>query len=480
MILRNLAAVSILALILAACTSPSYVDKMDKKGDATANPFSKVVFHVYDTYNENPPECVAVMPLGTPKGTASKDAKITFDQASAVRRAVYAQLSPQGKRDVEIPRVDFVLKQMSKADRDNITQLGKKLNCDAVITGEVTEYGSSYFGIYSKVAVGADLKMVRVGNGRILWEASHVAESQGGSIPLSPVGLAMGIIDAATNVDEEHLLRVIDDLARRLVSTIPDNRIAVLEDPVERTPSIKEAVSDKTANNADDFLAALDGKPDNEQRSAITKAIKADRFNDQGTGKLYQALVAISPKDPEAPASYASYLIDKGDYDKALSMAKQSLGLDDTNAGVHFLKARVLIKMGNLDRADSAIIRAVALDNSNPDYFNGLGYVNSMRGNSERALAAYKMALARDPANGFAYYNTGVTLFNQGRLDDAADAFYGAGLSYLKDGNYGRTEKTVADLKELASQGLDLNDEIGTLEKALKRLTTGEVKNDKT
>ena len=74
--------------------------------------------------------------------------------------------------------------------------------------------------------------MIRAVNSEVLWEGRHVAESHGGDVPLSPVGLAVGILKAAINLDEEQIFRVIDDLSRRLVSTIPDNRIAVLEEPL--------------------------------------------------------------------------------------------------------------------------------------------------------------------------------------------------------------------------------------------------------
>jgi tetratricopeptide (TPR) repeat protein len=105
---------------------------------------------------------------------------------------------------------------------------------------------------------------------------------------------------------------------------------------------------------------------------------------------------------------------------------------------------------------------------------NGLGYVNSLRGNDDRALAAYRIAIERDPSNGFAYYNTGVTLHNKGDIEEAADAFYGAGLAYIKNGNYGPATKALADLKGLVESGLDRTEEIQTLENALQSLTKGE------
>ena len=461
-----------LAGLLAGCAIPSYVDKADE-GAFSGNPFSKVVYHVHEAYNSEPPECVAVLPFKTPKDGTSTADDISLDQTETVRRALYAHLSPQGKHDVEIPRVDFVLKQMSEADRNDLSLVGEKLNCDALVIGEVTEYGSNYFALYSRVAVGADIKMIRASDGALLWEGQHVAESHGGEIPLSPVGLAMGLIDAAMNVNEEQVFRMIDDLARRLVKTIPDNRIAVLE---EQLSPVKVAArkSPQEARTANDFLMALADEPRDKKKAALIKAIKTGRFDDAGTRELHEALIALAPKDAKSHSRYARYLAEHGDYDGALKSAEASLSLNGRDHAMHFLKANVLIKTDDLDGADAAIVQAVALDDSNAVYFNGLGYVNSVRGNTERALAAYRMALKRDPANGFAYYNTAVTLFNLGDMEGAADAFYGAGLAYLKTGGYGQAEKTVADLKGLASQGVDLSEEIQVLEEALKTLAKGE------
>jgi tetratricopeptide (TPR) repeat protein len=133
--------------------------------------------------------------------------------------------------------------------------------------------------------------------------------------------------------------------------------------------------------------------------------------------------------------------------------------------------ARVLIKQGELAGADAAIIEAVAQEPANPQFLDALGYLNAARGQTERALAAYRMAIDANPADGFAWYNTGVILFNQGELAAAADAFYGAGLAYVKSGNYGQAGKALADLRDLAAEGLDLGREIDVLSGALADLS---------
>jgi len=462
----------VLAGMIVGCATPSYVDKADE-GAVVDSPFSNVIYHVYDDYNSKPPECVAVLPFGTPEDGTSTADDISLDQTETVRRALYAHLSPQGKHDVEIPRIDFVLAQMSEVEIADLSLVGDRLNCDALVIGEITEYGSSYFTLYSRVAVGAELRMIRASDGSLLWEGQHVAVSHGGEIPLSPVGLAMGLLDAARNMNEEQIFRVIDDLTRRLVKTIPDNRIAVLEEPLSPVQVVSRK-SPEDARTANDFLKALEGAPRSQKASSLIYAIEAGRFNDDGTRKLHEALIALAPEGAENHLRFARYMAEQGDFDGSLREVETSLGLNGMDHATHFLKATILIKTNRLERADAAIVQAVALNNTNAVYFNGLGYVNSVRGNPERALAAYGMALERDPANGYAYYNTGVTLFNLGDLEEASDAFYGAGLAYLKAGSYGQVEKTVTDLKELASQGLDLKEEIQTLEAALKALTKGE------
>ena len=91
------------------------------------------------------------------------------------------------------------------------------------MVGIVTEYDQGYFGLYSRVSVGAELKLISASTGEILWEGHHTAESHGGSVPLTPIGAALSIVSAVSNVHAEQVHRVTDDLARRLVATIPDD-----------------------------------------------------------------------------------------------------------------------------------------------------------------------------------------------------------------------------------------------------------------
>jgi len=422
---------------------------------------------VHQAFKDSPPPCVAVMPLEA----AARDDKILPSEVDAVRRAVYAHLAPQGRRVEKPARVDFVLGKLDPAQRGDLALIGKRLDCGALIEGKVTEWSSHFFGIYSRVAVGAELKMVRAADGKVLWEGKHVAAMQGGTIPLSPIGIAMGAFDAASNVEEEQTFRVVDDLARRLVNTIPDNSIVALDDPAApATPIAAVPLKPAPEPNYKAFLASLADLAPPEQRTLLVAAVDHRSFGQAGQGALLDALVATPPPRAADEIRYADYLAESGDYAGALGHADAATVLDPASAPAQFARGRMLIALGRLDQAEPPILKAVARDGSNATYLNALGYVSGLDGRPERALIAYRMAFDADHADGYALYNTGVLLYNRGDQAGAADAFYGAGLAYLKAKNYGQAGKALANLKELAAKAPVPPPHIDTLESALAAL----------
>jgi len=261
------------ALLLSACVTPSYIDKNAKNsGNAgETGALNPVIFQVTESYEQSPPDCIAVMPfhtaaganvaadrlfdatqvdmtvatgpdepetdanlLGAPTGAVAvsgsansvsqdPDPMRDMDRAERVRRSFYSHLSPQNKRDVELALVDRVIAGLPNNNLQDYREIGSQLHCDALLVGIVTEYDQGYFGLYSRVSVGAEVKLISASSGEILWEGRHVAESHGGSVPLTPIGAALSIVSAVSNIHSEQVYRVTDDLARRLVATIPDD-----------------------------------------------------------------------------------------------------------------------------------------------------------------------------------------------------------------------------------------------------------------
>ena len=89
---------------------------------------------------------------------------------------------------------------LSFKDKKNIN-LVLKLDCDAILDGEIIKFENKFYVAFSSTKVGLSLSL-RKQNGELLWKGNHIASSRAGTIPLSPISLASGIFSASTNTEE--------------------------------------------------------------------------------------------------------------------------------------------------------------------------------------------------------------------------------------------------------------------------------------
>jgi hypothetical protein len=223
---RPLAALALLAL--AACAGPPYVDRNAAEPGLLAMVVEPVVYAVGRRFAETPPRCIAILPFTVASSDVDADA---WRRAKQVRHAIYAHLAPLPPRDVELARVDALLDGLSPAARRSYPLLGRRLACDALLLGTLLESRERYLGLYSEIAVGAELELVRASDGEVLWQAHHIASSRGGALPISPMSALEGVISAASNLLGEERARVTDDLARRLVRALPEAELFAAVEP---------------------------------------------------------------------------------------------------------------------------------------------------------------------------------------------------------------------------------------------------------
>jgi len=213
--------------MLAGCmTKPSFINDEDPLANTNALNTSPVNFRSSKEFRHSPPDCIAILPLKSELKTdpqnQSPDSEeirqLSPQQLKKIRRVLYSHISPFPIRDIELTKVDAMIgnRLISKYDYQS---LGESLNCDALLVGRITDYNTEFLGIYSQTSVGAKLMLIRAKDGHILWEGRHVATSHDGSLPITPVDLVMGIYHASTNIEQEQVVRVTDDLFRRLFST---------------------------------------------------------------------------------------------------------------------------------------------------------------------------------------------------------------------------------------------------------------------
>ena len=190
----------------------------------------KGTYQVDPFMEKNIPKTVAVLPF--------------FNQArsgegsDAVRKGFYNHFSSLPFKDMELYRVDSLLRKADMNDPEVIfkktpQELGKILGVDAVVYGEISNFDKLFAVVYSQVSVGAEIKMYDTATGNFLWSGKHTVRIHEGGISASPIGLIATVIATSMNVRDVQLLRACDDLFRDMVKTIPVPALAeALRPPV--------------------------------------------------------------------------------------------------------------------------------------------------------------------------------------------------------------------------------------------------------
>ena len=210
-VLARACALLIFTACAGGCTSPAPSPSTDEVSSVRSEEGPEVPA-------EPGPSSLAVLPFTQVKGEASG--------AEVVRRSFYNHLSSRKFRDVELYRVDGILRDKgiaSAADlgKASIRELAEFLDVDALLYGEVTGYDRLFLVTYSQVVVGLKVRMIDGRSGEVLWTGEHTSRSHGGGPSLSPIGLAMEAVDAALNMQQVELLRGADDVSRTLVGMLP-------------------------------------------------------------------------------------------------------------------------------------------------------------------------------------------------------------------------------------------------------------------
>lgn len=413
----------ILALLagLSGCTT-RYVDRSQdtNKHETTSALTPEVLYHLYTEHWQPSPECIAMPPL------KAKDAD--RDKLELVRRGMYAHLAPKGYRLAELSRVDLWI--ATQQGTVALSKLGKDLQCEHILEGEITQFDSGFFGIFSKVSVGARLRLIRTSDNAILWEGEHIATLHDGGLPLSPVGTVSSLFNAGRNLGDEQTYRIIDDLARRLMNTLPD---------ATPTHQIKPHI------NLHEWLASM---PETERESALLDLFQRNALSLQEQETAYRLLTQNSNKARHW-RSWAAYRLQRDDLHGALEHLHKAAKLAPEEPETWALQSRVLIRMNRLDEADASVLKAISHNASNPDYYETLAWISSRRALPERARAALDKAINLDPGRPWPWHNRAIGEFNAGHWQSALDDFSTAAKLYQAQGKSAQVERILSDMSDL-------------------------------
>jgi len=260
-------------LLITGCASlsPTYInDNKSAEKNANKTAFNPVYFKVGDSFKTSPPNCIAIMPLkdviaktplpkkqvatNNPIAQANQPAQnntnileLNDDVLVQMRWNLYSHLAPHPYRDVELAKVNEVVADLG-SESSNYPAIASALKCDALLIGEVIDYSTNHIGFYSQASIGVQMKLIRAKNNELLWEGNHIAKSQAGSVPLTPLDIVVGIYSAMENVSDEQLVHVEDDLFRRLLSTW-DGKNSLQQDEAEHIQLAENALDKQQADS---------------------------------------------------------------------------------------------------------------------------------------------------------------------------------------------------------------------------------------
>lgn len=229
------------ALILATGCAHVSTEKGSVGIIATSEAFKNFSgeFENTEHFLKHKPVSIAVLPFHY---SGEKRLSIDYadeDPAKIIRRGMYNHISSLPFSDLEIFDIDKRLKNAGLKEvqqvRDLLAQNPKKLKSilgvDAVITGDVTHFDRFFLGIYSQIAVGCEVKLIDLKNGKLMWRAKQVSRAHAGGISISPIGLAMATVASVWNLRESEMLTQTDELFREIVSTIAIPESVMLAQP---------------------------------------------------------------------------------------------------------------------------------------------------------------------------------------------------------------------------------------------------------
>ena len=383
--------------------NPATVNSDDMMGDV-------VISEAAAEYASSPPVCLGLMPF-----TVSKK---SFAPVDDVRKAFHAHLAPTGIRLVSLQKIDALIDSSGTAEK-NLQKIAQATQCDTLITGEVTDRKTRFWGIYSEIRAGARLKIIRVSTGKVIWDGRHTAVMRDGGVPFNPVSLVGGAVSAGVNLRDEQVKRTVHDLARRLVHAIPQLKY------IDDLPVIANARAviqpEPKAEPVQSFLAALEPRTDEEKKNILTAALESDLWrgpNDRLA--IAEYLIRLDQSDPRGYVEASAAKLSLSEPAQALELAKKAVKIDAVNPDYQFQLGRAYLHLNQSDQALRPFLNAVSVSNPKSLHFNALGLAYNQTGRHAMAAAAFTKSLELDKDNPFSLLQLGLAYVGMGDEAEAA------------------------------------------------------------
>ena len=203
----------LLAALLSGCLNSNYLSSSD---DQVEHLIGRDQHQIYPAFYVDTPTCVVVLPGDGVSG---------FARAEQIEGAISRQLSGRIGR-VMYPRERRHLVRTMAVDlrhRLDARQFATAANCPALLRWSILNIGNNYTPVWSQKRLSIQTELIRAQDGTILWRAAATVARSSGDPPLSLLSLPFAAYKTARfQADQDAVASMIDDLARRLLASLPD------------------------------------------------------------------------------------------------------------------------------------------------------------------------------------------------------------------------------------------------------------------
>lgn len=448
------------SLVVSGCAT-RYVERDPAKEALADNLGDVVVSQSSESIKKDPPRCIAVLPL-----TAAKPALAPTD---SVRKAIHSHLAPTGVRLIPIQKVDAIIDKRLSV-KENTALISTATGCDAVVSGEVLEKSSRFWGVYSEVKIGAQLKIFRVGVEKPIWEGKHIAVVRDGGVPLNPVSALSSIVSAGSNLREEQVTRTTHDLARRLVHAIPGLKFNE-ESVSQLTQTDNQFIEKPAIAPLAKLKSEIEALPVVEAEHVLVKELSGpDWPNYKDREMLAEILISKAPQNSVGYAEMAKAKLAIGQSGLAVVYAKKLTEISPNEPDHQFLLGRAYLKADKPAESLPPLLRAAGADIPKPVYFSGLGIAYAQQGKYPLAVAAYQKSLALDPANAFTLLQLGMAQAFAGDEEEAADTIRRSIIIAIANHEKASAENGLNVLASLGLESLLSQDELKLIQEKVRKL----------
>ena len=244
------------------------------------------VFEISDKFYSDPPRRIAILPFDNlvggnyilnsipiPRFSEKEEDGWNWTYANRLRRFFFGHFAAREFVDIELMYVDKMLQALGILTPNDLykvpaQELGRILDADALIYGQVTEYKNSYYTLFAQIQIGLRVKCVSTEDGTIIFEGEQVRHDNDIRVATNPFDFVIASFQNYMSLRDVYAARASEEVVRELVIRIPivksfieeeDQRIKDrINTKLSYLPTLNTATPDKDKGDNTSSLSVQD------------------------------------------------------------------------------------------------------------------------------------------------------------------------------------------------------------------------------